>query len=702
MKFPALSVWLLSGIWAIGSPTVLANQSNQPEVEVENKDVPVIVVHSDWRGQSVNALPSSLVVLLDEQIKQRSAQHLDELLRSIGNVNFNSGASRGRFVQIRGIGERSQFQDPINPSVGFYVDGIDFSGVMGGATLYDVSQVEVLRGPQGTRFGANALAGAIFIETESARSEKDKLDLMVAEQNSLAAGLAIGHQFSEAAAMRFSLQQNVSDGFIKNTFKVRDDTNNIDELSARWKFDWDPSADVNLKFALHHWDIDNGYDAFSLDNNRLTRSDEPGFDRQQTDAVSLQGALTQFETGQIEFSLAVSDSQLDYGYDEDWTFDGFHPFGYSSFDRYTRDKDTINSDIRWVSSESFDVLGLPTAWLVGLYAKKDEETLTRQYTFFSDDFNSVFETDTTAVYAETQSALSAATQLTLGLRVESRQADYRDAGFNESTDETMFGGRIALEHALSSRSMIYGLLARGFKAGGVNPQSNLAINNRSFDSESNWNVELGYKATVLQGEGSLRFALFHMTRRDQQTKNWQVITRDDNTQAFIGYVANVDNGTNQGAELEFNWRVNDWYETNASLGFLDTNLDEIRRLEDDAVIVLTDREQAQAPNYSYHWSNKFMPDEHWFSIVTFEGKDEEFFSDNHELKNPKTDLIHLQIGYQTELWRVALWSKNITNETIFVRGFGSFGNDPRNNYATEPYFQLGDPRQTGLSFNYQF
>ena len=124
-----------------------------------------VIVTAGFRDTPLLDQPSSTTVLTGEDIRQRSAQHLEDIVNVAPNVNFASGASRARFFQIRGIGERSQFQEPLNPSIGFIVDGIDFSGLGTAATLFDARQVEILRGPQGTYHGANALAGLINIRT---------------------------------------------------------------------------------------------------------------------------------------------------------------------------------------------------------------------------------------------------------------------------------------------------------------------------------------------------------------------------------------------------------------------------------------------------------------------------------------------------------------------------------------------------------
>ena len=82
---------------------------------------------------------------------------------------------------------------------------------------------------------------------------------------------------------------------------------------------------------------DNGYDAFSLDNVRATLSDQPGHDRQETiyGSAKLSVAGASFDT---QAHLGAATSDIAYGYDEDWVFPGFHPWGYNSTDNYLRDR----------------------------------------------------------------------------------------------------------------------------------------------------------------------------------------------------------------------------------------------------------------------------------------------------------------------------------------------------------------------------
>ena len=120
--------------------------------EVTPADLPSMIVSADFRPNDAHDTPVSLTTIDKDTIDSRGAQHIEDVLNLAPNVNFSSGASRGQFFQIRGIGERSQFSAPLNPSVGLLIDGIDFSRTGGAATLFDIESVEILRGPQGTKF----------------------------------------------------------------------------------------------------------------------------------------------------------------------------------------------------------------------------------------------------------------------------------------------------------------------------------------------------------------------------------------------------------------------------------------------------------------------------------------------------------------------------------------------------------------------
>ncbi len=80
-------------------------------------ELDTVKVSADFRDLDLQQIPSAITVVGEDDIKKRNADHLESILSLAPNVNFSAGASRGRFFQIRGIGERSQFIDPVNPSV---------------------------------------------------------------------------------------------------------------------------------------------------------------------------------------------------------------------------------------------------------------------------------------------------------------------------------------------------------------------------------------------------------------------------------------------------------------------------------------------------------------------------------------------------------------------------------------------------------
>jgi outer membrane receptor protein involved in Fe transport len=124
-----------------------------------------IVVIADFRERPALDIPASVTVLDASIIERSSVQHFEELVGLVPNLNWSGDGHRARYFQIRGVGELEQYEGAPNPSVGFIIDDIDFSGIGTIATLFDLRQIEILRGPQGSRYGANALAGLIYVQS---------------------------------------------------------------------------------------------------------------------------------------------------------------------------------------------------------------------------------------------------------------------------------------------------------------------------------------------------------------------------------------------------------------------------------------------------------------------------------------------------------------------------------------------------------
>ena len=664
-----------------------------------------IVVSADFRDSTVMESAASITVLDDRMIEQRQARHLEQLLNLAPNVNYSSGASRGRFIQIRGIGERSQFIEPLNPSVGILVDGIDFTGIAGAATTMDIKQVEILRGPQGTLYGANALAGLINLKSNQPTEQTEgSFEVSLGDYNTQTVSAAVGGAISKDLGARSAVQLHSSDGYISNDFLNRDDTDNVDELSLRSIFDWQASEDLALKLTLFHVNADNGYDAFSLDNTRRTLSDTPGHDRHESTAFAVESNWRASDNFGLVGLVSFADNNLEYGYDEDWAFPEIcagqpcEGWEYNSVDNYIRERKNATVDIKLVSSEGGRILNDSSDWVAGIYWRDQDEQLLRQYTYASGDFTSDFNTSNQAIYGQLDTQLSDTLTLTSGLRFEARRADYLDSeAVAHDADESLWGGRIALNYQRTDKTMIYGLISRGYKAGGVNSDPALSAEDREFDTEIMWNLETGVKGLWLDDQLQAQVAVFYQMRDDIQIKQSLVQSRvDSEASDFTDYFGNSANGSNYGLEVELNWFASEALTVFASLGWLETEYD--TPLSED----LDSRQQAHAPNCQFALGTTYQVHHDLALTLDIEGKDKFYLSSSHNEQSESYRLLNASMIYSLGDWQLSLWGRNLTDEDVIVRGFGGFGNDPRKFYETEAYYQYGEPRMVGLSGKYDF
>ncbi|MEX1236685.1 MAG: TonB-dependent receptor, partial [Pseudomonadales bacterium] len=508
-------------------------------------------------------------------------------------------------------------------------------------------------------------------------------------------GGVISGPVSENVLFRLAAENHQSDGYTENAFLGRDDVNARDETTLRGKILFSSGDRHTSTFSLFHLDVDNGYDAFSLDNTRVTLSDEPGHDRQKTTAGSLHSQW-QFQAFDFAVLASAATSKSAYGYDEDWTYTGIHPFGYTSTDDYRRQRDTLSLEARFISNQDSRIMGNSTDWVFGFYSLNSNEDLLRNYTFLPGPFDSRYDFTTLAAFFQLDTNLTDRTILTSGLRLEQRDTRYSDSeGVAFNPQDTLWGGRVAIKFMLDN-VMSYVSVARGYKAGGFNTDGSLDQDLREFDSEFLWELEAGVKGTALDGLLQFRSAVFYDLRRDQQVKSSLVRPRPDGSTEFIDFVGNAAEGTNYGLELETDWLVSDNFTMIASIGLLETEFDEfINEVGDD----LSGRAQAHAPGYMYALGGNYTAG-NWFATVSIDGKDDFYFSDRHNLRSTGSTIVNANVGYRGQNWSARLWGRNLMDDDYTIRGFGSFGNDPRKNYIVEPYVQFGEPRIIGVTFEY--
>ena len=249
------------------------------------EEIDEIVVEANWREAKVVEEDSSVIILNKELLKNEPIKNFESLSYLIPNLNFSASDSRARYFQIRGIGERSGYQGTPNTSVGFLIDDIDYSGQGGIATTFDVDQIEVYRGPQGSRIGANALAGLIYIKTKDPTEEfEGTSEIMIGTYGTRSSGVAFGGPLSDNKDIKYRLaiRKDYSDGFRKNIFLNKSDTSKKDETSLRLKVDWDLAKNSKLKFLISDIDLDDPADIWTIDGSLNTLSDRPGMDSQRT------------------------------------------------------------------------------------------------------------------------------------------------------------------------------------------------------------------------------------------------------------------------------------------------------------------------------------------------------------------------------------------------------------------------------------
>ncbi len=669
-----------------------------------------IIVTADYRERAVADLPVVISILDQRTINEVAAQHFEELIQLVPNLNWSGDGHRARYFQIRGVGELAQYQGAPNPSIGFIVDDIDFSGIGTIGTLFDIDHIEVLRGPQGTRYGANALGGLIYMQsTDPGDSFEGRIRLSAGDDDAFGGGIAVGGPIGEkGAGYRLSVHHYQSNGFRSNPYLGKNDTNGRDETSLRGRFVWSAGDNWSFKLTGMYTDVDDGYDAFAIDNTLIVLSDKPGKDAQRSVGASFNIDWDGSSRFRITSVSSIAKSDIDFSFDADWgNDDAWAPVLYDFVSLNDRERMTLNREIRFMSKEAGRIFGGSTDWLVGFYINRLDEDLStiNQGEYFdpgsnfadslNDRLDSEFGAISTAVFGQLEFYVSEVGRLSIGARFEWREVDYFDSsGLSLAPSENMVGGELAYTHKFSKDVTGFATVSRGYKGGGFNIGF-VPPGRREFGGESMWNFETGVRASLADDRLRVGGSLFYNIRGDQQVETSFQLNPNDPA-SFVFFTDNAASGRTVGLEADVRWQATDALEVFANVGLLDAKFDEFVTPQVNA----SGRDQAHAPSYTYALGGVYRHESGWFMRVDISGKDQFFFDVSHDQVSEAYSVTNARLGYETEDWTAQLWMRNAFDKRFAVRGF-FFGNEPPL-FPPTLYIRQGDPRQIGVTFDRRF
>ena len=671
---------------------------------------PELVVHGGLKSRRLAETAASVTVLDRQALRRSGGHHFQDLARAVPNLNWAGGTSRPRYFQIRGMGERSQYagEGPPNFSVGFVIDDIDMSGLGGAGLLFDLDQLEIFKGPQSTTFGPNALAGLINLRsTDPAPVASQEIALSLGTDALSHFSAAANQPLSDRLSLRLGYHRAHANGFRDNQFLDIQDSNARREDFARAKLRYADDNGLVLLLTAFRSDQDNGYDAWTPDNNEnlVTYTDQPGKDHQTTRALSLRAEKTFAATRLVAIS-ALSNTELEYSYDSDWGNDqywlqapyNFDPnvegWRYAFFDRTLRNRDTFSQELRVLRGEA----------VAGIYFKtQNEADEALGYLFGGDaaELQSDFEVDNLAFYGQYAHTLDPNTRLSLNLRLDRNAIAYNghtDTLITFAVSQWLAGGKLALTRELGSGRTLFAAASRGYRAGGVNQHPRLNARNRPYDPEYLLNFEVGYRTTSARSTTSL--TVFHALRSDQQVSlSSQQDPGDPNS--FFYFTANAAKGRSSGVEVERSYLILPSLRLSTALGLLRTHIDAYTfATASGETRTLGNRPAAHAPYNTRRYAIDYAGKSGLFARLEYTSTDRFYHSDSHDQLADQHRLVHGRLGYRRGPYTLALWGRNLLDERYAVRGF-FFGLAPPD-YADTLYESYGDPRQLGLNLSAAF
>ncbi|MEO7795953.1 MAG: TonB-dependent receptor [Thermoanaerobaculia bacterium] len=571
-----------------------------------------IIVTARKREENLQEVPIAVTAVSGDRLEETAAADISELQGQVPNLTVYQGRNQSSTLTafVRGIGQADPLWG-VDPGVGLYIDDVYLARPQGALLdVYDVSRIEVLRGPQGTLYGKNTIGGAIkYVSSPLTDDKSAMISFSPGTQSNLdfranLAGALIPGKLRGKLAIA-SLQH---EGYGTNLLTGRD-VSDRKTVAARGGLDWLVSDDLKVQFSLDFTQDEaepKGYQRLAanpLCPAFLGVTCPPNDDRWDTQS----GLAPVNGTDSMGASMVIS-----WDFAEAWLFKSITAYRESDSENNI-DFDTTPARIVDVQatyydnqvSQEFQLVydaGTNLTGVLGLYYFDGEAGGLVKNIFLNRIFGTTDGktlTDSIALFGDGSYAFSDRLRLNVGLRAtrEKKNGIAFNAGYTNDTftvvnaitanydkDVTFdsLAPKLGLDYKFSDAVMGYVTVSEGFKSGGFNVRAQATIFPESaepFDDEVLTVGEVGVKSVLADGQLVLNSALFYGKYKDVQVSTFTAYDSngDGVEDAFFGNFLNAGNATMKGVEVEFDSssRSIDWFSVNGYLSYLDLTPDEV-------------------------------------------------------------------------------------------------------------------------------
>jgi iron complex outermembrane receptor protein len=612
----ALSLSLASlGVAAQDAPRASDEATTLDEIEVTARR----------RTESLQDVPVAVSAFGENALRDLQATSIEGLQGAVPNMNIvqGRGSSNSVNVFIRGIGQPDALQT-FDPGVGMYVDDVYYSRINGALfTLFDVAQVEVLRGPQGTLYGRNSTGGAIKLTTKNPFDDAGgAVEATVGRFGRRDGRVYLSQPFSDSVAFSIAAASTHMDGYVEDPV-TGIDYNGEDTDAIRAKLMFRPSDDLSVTFSVDWTDQDNAL--------TLGRPTAPLF---ATDFLFGGVLLMPAPTGEYNFESRTSFAP-DQG--QEMTHKGFA----AHIDWDVSERWRFKSISAWRSLETASFIDIDASefQLGDVFVGIDQNQFSQEFQFqydngdnlqavfgvyylreevpsyqeaYADDFllyagvpltflrtiEDDLQNTSVAAFAHVNWEFAPSWTLAAGLRWSRDEKDYwrttstysnlallaADPQLEFSIDDSWsaWTPSLSLQKAFSDQTMAYFSANRGYKAGGFNGRANSATEISTFDPEFVWTYELGLKMQSADGRLRGNIAAFRSDYEDFQARVSEVQNPGAPIPTFAFPVLNAAELRITGIEFEGSAVLGESTILSAQLGWMDA---EYKRFDDPRVVV---------------------------------------------------------------------------------------------------------------------